>query len=98
MQPAKVTIPERAAFGLFVQARVAPPGVVSARVTELVSVVTVLPTASWIVTAGCWAKATWLALLGLGGVVKLSLTAGPAVMANDVLVADDREPSVAVSV
>ena len=50
LQPAKVATPATAAFGLSVQAMVAPTGIAS--VTELVAVVTVLPPASWIVTTG----------------------------------------------
>jgi hypothetical protein len=50
--PVKVTTPATAPFGFGVQASVAPAGVVNAKVTELVSVMTVLPLTSWTATTG----------------------------------------------
>jgi len=55
--------------------RVAPAGFVKVRVTELVSVVMVLPASSWMVTPGCVARAVPLIAVGLGAVVKASLWA-----------------------
>ena len=50
--PTNVASPEIAASGFTEQVNVAPPAVVSAKVTELVFVVTVFPPASLIATAG----------------------------------------------
>ena len=61
LQPAKVTTPATAAFALAVQVRAAPAvplPLVIARVTELVSVATVLPPRSCTVTTGWVPKAT----------------------------------------
>ena len=58
LQPEKVATPATAEVGLASHASLAPPGVVSASRTALVFVGTVAPEASWIVTAGCVAKAT----------------------------------------
>lgn len=62
LQPAKLSTPATAAFGFVVQVRVAPAGVVIVRVIDAVLVVTVLPPASWTVTAGWVAKATLCAV------------------------------------
>ena len=70
LQPAKEATPPLAPSGLVVQARVAPlPGwVVMARVIEALEVLTVLPPASWTVTAG-WVvqTASVRPAAGLGG-------------------------------
>ncbi len=79
------------------QVRVAPLGVVSARDTELVSPVAVLPYASCTVTTGCVPRGT-AAVPPLGWVLKTTLVAAPAVTVKLMLVADARVPSVAVSV
>ena len=78
LQPAKVATPELAASGLVVQLRVAPPGVVSASVTDEVSVLTTLPSASSTDTAGWVANAVWLMAVELGSVVNASFAAAPA--------------------
>ena len=70
----------------------------SARVTEVMSVVTVLPPASWIVTAGWVPKATRLVVGVLGWVVKASLLGAPAVMLKFALVPPESPEAVAVSV
>ena len=59
------------------QARVAPAGVVMVRVIDAVLVVTVLPPASWTVTAGWAAKLVLTAVELEGLVVKTSWAAGP---------------------
>src|ERR1035437_2765113 len=78
-QPANVSTPATAAFGLVVQVRLAPPGVVIARVIEVVAVVTVLPTASWTVTVG-WMVQAVPPVPPPGCVVKASLLGVPTVM------------------
>src|SRR3954452_8397122 len=97
LQPANVASPPVAVTGLAVHTMVAPAGVVIANVTELVSLVTLLPAASRTLTAGCTAKATVLAA-PTGWVANASLVAGPGVMTNVLLTADVNVPSVAVSV
>src|SRR3954469_22516908 len=97
LQPANVATPATAATGLLSHVSVAPAGVVIANVTALMSVVTVLPAASWIVTTGCVPNAT-PPVEPLGCVVKASCAAGPAVMVTVVLTAAVNAPSVAVSV
>src|SRR3954447_8312421 len=97
LQPAKVATPPTAVTGLAVQTRLAAVGVLIANVTELVSVVTLLPAASWTATAGCTAKAAVLAA-PTGWVAKPSLAAGPGVMTNELLTAAVNVPSVAVRV
>ncbi len=72
LQPPKLAVPPEAVSGLAVQAKAAPePGcVVMAKVIELVAVVTVLPPASWTVTAGWLPGAPRRAVdpaTGLGG-------------------------------
>ena len=79
------------------QVRVAPPGAVSASVTLLTLLVTVLPAASWTVTTGCVASAVPPVPL-LGWVVNASLVAVPAVIAKLLLAADVTDVPVAVSV
>ena len=56
LQPAKPATPEAAVAGFVMQVRVARAGVVMARVTGAVLVVTVLPPASWTATTGGVAK------------------------------------------
>src|SRR3954451_7832713 len=97
LQPANVATPATAVTVLVVQASVAPAGVVIARSTSLVSLLTVLPAASWTVMTGCVANATLLAA-PLGWVVNPSLLARPAVMVSGVLTAVVSAPSVAVKV
>ena len=53
LQPANAATPATAAFGFAVHANVAPPALVSANVTELVSLTIVLPDESCTVTDGC---------------------------------------------
>ena len=57
LQPANVATPTTTVFGLAVQDSVAPPGVVSARVTEPEYDVSVPPKKSWTVTVGWEARA-----------------------------------------
>src|SRR5689334_17182256 len=97
LQPANVATPATAAFGLAVHANVAPPGVVSASVTDDVSVVTVLPPASCTVTTGCVPNAA-VAAAPLGCVVNASFAAAPTVIVTDELTAVVSEPSDAVNV
>jgi len=99
-QPEKVATPEVVLVGLAAQlVRVAPPvGGVMARVTDGPGVVTVLPPASWTVTAGWVAKATLCAVLADGEVVKASLVAEPTVMVKLVLTALVRPLEAAVNV
>src|SRR5947208_1881534 len=83
--------------GLVVQTRFAPAGVVMASVTPLVSVVMVLPPASWMVATG-WVGNARLPVESLGWVVNASLAAGPVVMVIAALSAVVNAPSAAVSV
>ena len=73
--PLKRVMPATAVAGLASQVRVAPSGVVRARVTVLVSVVTVFPAVSWMVTTGWRAHRVSLVAVGLGAVVNASLAA-----------------------
>src|SRR5665647_1609985 len=91
-------MPATAVVGLASQVRVAPSGVVRVRVTGLVSVVTVFPAASWMVTTGWRAHPVSLTAVGLGAVVKWSLAGAPAVMVTSLLVVEVKDPPVAVSV
>jgi len=95
--PVKVATPDTAAFGFAPHDNVAPPGVVIANVTAVVSVVTTLPTASSTPTAGCVAKAVPPVELD-GCVVNASFAAGPAEIVSELLTSAVSEPSVAVSV
>ena len=70
---------------------------VSVSITELVSVVTVLPPASCTVTTGWVAEATWLAPPP-GWVVNATLAAAPTVIVKLLLVAAVSPLAVAVSV
>ena len=79
------------------QVNVAPPGVVSARVTELVFPVTVLPPRSWIATLGCVPNGTFVPE-SLGCCVNPSFAAAPTEIVNELLTAEASAPSVAVSV
>ena len=79
------------------QVRVAPAGVVMARVTGALLLVTVLPPASWTVTPGWAVKAVPPVELD-GLVVKASLLAGPTVMVKLVLSAVVSPLAAAVSV
>src|SRR5665647_3078780 len=102
-QPVNRAMPATAVAGLVSQVRVAPSGVaplgvVRVRVTGLVSVVTVFPVASWMVTTGWRAHPVSLVAVGLGGVVKCSLAGAPAVMVRVALVVEVSFPSVAVRV
>ena len=97
LQPANVATPATAAFGFVVQVSVAPPGVVSARVTELVSDVTVLPPASCTATTG-WVARAEPPVPVPGCVVNVSWAAAPAAITKLLLVADVNDPSVAVRV
>src|ERR1035437_5177313 len=85
-QPENVSTPKTAFFGLAVQLRLAPPGVVIARVLGVVAVVTVLPPASWTVTVG-WLVQAVPPVPPPGCVVKASLLGVPTVMSNELLVA-----------
>ena len=87
LQPAKVATPLVAPSGLVVQARV-PAGLPAptARVMELVAVVTVLPPTSWTVTTG-WVVHVAPLAPPPGWVVKPSWVAAPIVMAKALLVA-----------
>src|SRR5674476_641498 len=97
--PMNLAMPASAVVGLVSQVKVAPSGVVRVRVTGLVSVVTVFPAASWMVTTGWRAHPVSLIAVGLGGVVKSSLAGAPAVMVMVLLlVVEVRDSSVAVSV
>jgi len=77
--PVNLAMPASAVVGLVAQVKVAPSGVVRARVTGLVSVVTVFPAASWMVTTGWRAHPVSLVAVGLGAVVKASLAAARTV-------------------
>src|SRR5450759_3057512 len=97
LQPVNASTPATAGFGLAVQVRSAPPGVVIARVIEVVAVVTVLPSASWTETVGWLAQAVLL-VPPPGCVVKASLLGAPTVMLNELLVAPVRPVLATVSV
>src|SRR3954454_1546870 len=97
LQPANVATPATAVTVLVVQASVAPAGAVIANSTSLVSLLTVLPAASWTVTTGCVPKPTVLAA-PLGWVVNATFAAGPGVIVSGVLTAGVNKPSVAVRV
>ena len=101
LQPTNVATPATAVcvFGnVGVQVRVAPTaGAVIARVTTLVSVVTVLVPASWTVTTG-WVVKAVPPVEPTGWVVKASRAAGPRVIATDALVAAVSAPSAACNV
>src|ERR1700694_2659009 len=97
LQPAKEATPATAAFGLDVQARMAPAGVVMARVTLELLPVAVLPPESCTVTTGWVAKTVELAE-PTGCVVKANLAAMPELTVRVELIAWFREPSVAVRV
>ncbi len=79
------------------QVRVALPDGVSASAMMLVSVVTVLPHASFTATCGCEARLT-PPVLSDGCRVKATRVAGPAVTVNDALVPSNRPGDVAVRV
>src|ERR1035437_5932142 len=96
-QPANVSTPATAAFVLAVQVRVAPPGVVIARVIEVIAVVIVVPPGSWTAAVG-WLVQAVLLVPPPGCAVKASLFAGPTVMLNELLVAPVRPVAVAVRV
>src|SRR5665811_426228 len=96
--PVNRAMPATEVVGLVSQVRVAPSGVVRVRVTGLVSVVTVFPAASWMVTAGWRVHPVSLVAVGAGAVVKCSLAGAPAVMLTSLLVVEVSFPSVAVSV
>src|SRR5450830_79787 len=86
--PVNRAMPATAVVGLVSQVKVAPSGVLRVRVTVLVSVVTVFPAASWMVTTGWRAHPVSLVAvgLGLGAVLKASLAGAPAVMVIVLLV------------
>ena len=75
LQPANATTPEVGVVGFAVHVRLAPLGVVRARVTESSAEMTVLPPASRTVTAGWAANATWLTVLALGSLPVLNVLA-----------------------
>jgi hypothetical protein len=103
-QPVKVAMPPTAFSGFAeVQVRAPPPGFepvpgVIARVTADVSPVTVLPKESSTETTGWVPKAVPPVAVLLGGVVKASWWAAPALMVNVLLAAEISVPSVAVRV
>src|SRR3954454_5237225 len=97
LQPAKVAAPATAVTGFAVHANTSPAGVVIANVTALVSVVTVLPPASVMLTTG-WVAKGWRLAASVGWVVNRSLVAGPIVMVTGSLIAGVNKPSVAVRV
>ena len=92
-----VATPSSASTGLVVHVSVAPPGVVSASVTELVSVVTVLPPASSTATTG-WVSNAEPPDAPAGCVVYASFDAGPTLIVNALLTAEVRPGAVAVTV
>src|SRR5665811_656763 len=97
-QPANVSTPATAGCGLVVQVRIAPPGVVIARVIEVVAVVTVLPPASWTVTVGWLVQAVLLAPPP-GCAVKASLLAAPkprVTVAGELVAVQDCQTAVTV--
>jgi hypothetical protein len=96
-QPAKVATPATAATGLAVQARVAPAGVVMAKVSAAVLEVIVFTPASWMLTRG-WVAKSAPPVDPDGLVVKTSRAGAPAVMVKLVLVAELSPDPVAVSV
>ena len=96
LQPANVATPDTAVLGFAVHVNVAPPGVVSANVTELESDVTVLPPASCTVTTGCAPNAVPPVAFADGCVLKTSFDAVEAFTANAdevalVIVVDDAD-------
>src|SRR4051794_38368827 len=92
----KVAMPATAATGFAAHPNTVNMGRVMPSLTELVSVVTVLPPASWIVTTG-WVGNATPPVESLGCVVNASFAAGPTVMVNVSLTAEVNVPSVAVS-
>lgn len=97
MQPANVATPDAAFFGFAVQVSTAPAGVVSARATAAVLLVTVFPPASRTVTLGWVAKLVLATAVTDGWVVNWSWAAGPVVMAIEALTAAVSDPDRAVS-
>ena len=97
LQVEKVATPEEAVLGLLEQVSVAPAGVVIARVTEALLLVTVLPPASVTLTTGCVPKEI-PPVDPAGFVVKASLVAGPVLMVKLVLTALASPVAAAVSV
>ena len=95
-QPSKEAMPLTAVTEPSVQARVPDP-LATARATEALESVTVLPLASWTVTTGWVVKAAPLAAPP-GWVVTDSLAAAPKPSVNESVVALARLPLVAVSV
>jgi hypothetical protein len=97
LHPANVATPATAAFVVVpVHAKVAPAGVVSVNVTELVLAMIVRPTESWTVTTGWTANGDPPEAVALGWVVNATFVATP-VISIDVLTAVVNAPSVAVS-
>src|SRR5947208_3279142 len=86
LQPAKVATPATAVTGLAEHASTSPAGVVIANVTALVSVVTVLPPTSVMLTTG-WVAKGWRLAASVGWVVNRSPVAGPIVMVTGSLIA-----------
>ncbi len=97
LQPANVATPATAVRGLVVQLTLVPPPV-TARVTALVSPVTVLPYVSWTVTTGWAANAVPATVDAEGCVVNATLAAAAAVIVKLLLAAWASAPSVAVRV
>ena len=96
-QFANVATPATAASGFAAQDRFAPPGVVIASVTELVSLVTTFPTASSTLTTGCVPNAV-PPVESDGCVVKASCAAGPTEIVIGLLTSAVNRPSDAVNV
>ena len=81
LQPLKFATPETGVTGLTSQMS-GPIPELSARVTGVVKLVTVLPKASWTVTTGCGAHGVPDVAVGPGAVVKTSAVAAPAEIAT----------------
>ena len=98
LQPANVATPATAVSGFAVHDSVAPPDVVSASVTAVTLLVTVLPTESSIATTGCVVNGTPPVPVVPGCVVNASFVALPGVIVTSSLMSDASRPSLAVSV
>jgi hypothetical protein len=98
LQPEKVATPNDTVLGLLAQVSVAPDGLVRARVTEALLVVTAFPPASVTVALGCTAKAVAATVVLDGAVVNWSLAAGPVKINTEVLTAVMSAPDRAVRV
>src|SRR5467141_1763895 len=95
--PVKVATPLSVGSGLALeQFSKAPAGVVIVKVTEELSLVTVLPPRSCTATTGCAGKGVFL-VESFGEVVKESFAGGPTVISKESPVAAN-DPSTACSV